>query len=255
MQLILLLFLRYYLWCKNLMLNLSIFFFMILINLIKFLQHLLNWSEVWAILIPLLILLVLKKQQPKYLLPVILYLWIAFFLNLLADSIADFKKYFPDFLQSNNPLYNIHSIIRFTCFSYYFIIVDRTSTVIFKKIVLITMVIFVLINFIFFEHFFNFFMLSGSLLTVEAFLLLIYCLNYYLTQLNIEVENIATGKNFWIVTGLGIYVVVNFFLFLFYVPMIKENPKLASQMWNVHNVAYIIFCTLIAKSFYAPFSN
>jgi hypothetical protein len=117
------------------------------------------------------------------------------------------------------------------------------------------MVIFVLINFIFFEHFFNFLMLSGSLLTVEAFLLLIYCLNYYLTQLNIEVENIATRKNFWIVTGLGVYVVVNFFLFLFYVPMIKENPKLASQMWNIHNVAYIIFCTLIAKSFYAPFSN
>lgn len=228
---------------------------MILIYLIKFFQFVLNWSEVWAILIPLLTLIILKRRQPKYLQPVILYLWVAFFLNLLADSIADFKEYFPAFLQSNNPLYNIHSIARFACLSYYFITIDRSSSVIFKKLILIIMAVFILINFNFFEHFFNFFILSGNLLTVESFLLLIYCLNYYLTQLNVEEENIAMEKNFWVVTGLGIYVVVNFFLFLFYSPMIKENPKLASQMWNVHNVAYIIFCTLIAKSFYAPFSN
>ena len=37
----------------------------------------------------------------------IVYLWIAFFLNLSGNIIADYKKYFPDWLQSNNPLYNL----------------------------------------------------------------------------------------------------------------------------------------------------
>lgn len=115
--------------------------------------------------------------------------------------------------------------------------------------------VFIIINFVFYENFFNYNILSGSLLAVEAYLLLIFCMEYYLSELNDEVENLLSSKNFWIVTGLGIYVVINFFIFLFYVPMIRENQLLAAQMWNVHNVAYLIFCILIAKSFYAPVSN
>jgi hypothetical protein len=80
-------------------------------------------------------------------------------------------------------------------------------------------------------------------------------MDYYLSKLRQEVHKITTGKNYWVVTGLSIYVVVNFFIFLFYVPMIKQNPFLTGRMWDIHNVAYIIFCTLIAKAFYVSNSN
>ncbi len=66
---------------------------------------------------------------------------------------------------------------------------------------------------------------------------------------------ITCDKDLCAVTGLSIYVVASFFVFLFYVPMIKENPELANNMWDVNNVAYIILCIFITKAFYVPASN
>ena len=226
-----------------------------MLSFIKFCQHLLNWSEVWGILIPLFTLLGFKKKQPNLIVPIITYLCLALLMNLLADLIADFKTVFPAFLKSNNPIYNIHSIVRFTCFTIFFTSIKKEPVSTLKKIVIFIMCLFIIINFIFYENFFNYYILSGSLLAVESYLLLILCMEYYLAELNDEVENILSKKNFWIVTGLSIYVAVNFFIFLFYIPMIKENHLLAAQRWNVHNVAYLILCILIAKSFYAPISN
>jgi quinol-cytochrome oxidoreductase complex cytochrome b subunit len=51
------------------------------------------------------------------------------------------------------------------------------------------------------------------------------------------------------------YVVINFFVFLFYVPMIDHNLALAINIWNVHNVAYIIFCLFITRALYATTGN
>ena len=228
---------------------------MIPVSIIKFFQHLLNWSEVWGLLIPLFTLIGFKKKQPNLLIPIIIYLCLGLVMNLLADLIADFKTVFPAVLKSNNPIYNLHSIIRFTCFTIFFITIKKVPVSNLKKVVILIMCLFILINFIFYENFFNYYILSGSLLAIESYFLLIFCMEYYLSELNDDVENISSKKNFWIVTGLSIYVAVNFFIFLFYVPMIKENQLLAAQMWNVHNVAYLILCILIAKSFYAPVSN
>ena len=90
------------------------------------------------------------------------------------------------------------------------------------------------------------------MLSMEAFLLLIYCMLYYLSQLKGEVVGITGTKDFLVVTGLAIYVAANFFVFLFYIPMITENPNVANNMWNVHNIAYILLCTFISKAFYVP---
>lgn len=218
----------------------------------KLFQAILDWSEVWALLIPLAVLLI-RKKQPPVVKPVILYLGAALALNLFADIIADFKKImdFPQWLQSNNPVYNLHSVVRFACFSYFFIAIEQRSFKTIRKLLPLVSAAFVIINFIFFEEFFFQDHLSGNLLSAEAYLLLIYCMLYYLAELKEEDDISASGAKFWIVTGLGLFVVVNFFVFLFYVPMLNENPRMAVEIWNVHNVAYIIFCLFIAKAFYA----
>jgi hypothetical protein len=215
----------------------------------KTVQLILDWSEVWALLIPLFVL-VIKGKQPLILKPVVVYLWAALFFNLMADLIGDFKRYFPAWLQSNNALYNVHSLVRFSCFSYFFISLKQSSSSRLEKLIPFVSILFVFVNFSFFEDFFNPMHLSGDLLAVEAYLLLLYCMLYYLLKLKEEAEVISGGKVFWVVTGLSIYVVVNFFVFLFYLPMIKLNLMLAAKMWNIHNVSYIIFCILIAKAFY-----
>ncbi len=109
---------------------------------------------------------------------------------------------------------------------------------------------FVLVNFIFFEQFFDPDHLSGNLLATEAYLLLIYCLQYYLSELRNDSTGIFGGPDFWIVTGLAIYVVINFFIFLFYLPLLVFDAELSVRMWNFHNIAFIIFCIFITKALY-----
>jgi hypothetical protein len=209
----------------------------------SFLKLLLNWSEVWAPLIPLSFLL-FRRRQPRFLTPVIVYLVIAFFINLTCDIISEFYTYLPGWLQSNTHLYNVHSIIRFICFCYFFIEL--------KKILPVFSLVIIIINFSFVEDFGNPDHLSGNLLAVESYLLLIFCMQYYLAKLRDEADDITSGPDFWVVTGLSIYVVINFFVFLFYVPMLQHDIDLALNIWDVHNIAYILLCIFITKAFYAP---
>ncbi len=215
----------------------------------------LDWSEIWALLIPLF-QLVIKPKQPRYLVPVTGYLCAALLLNISADILAEYNLLHrgADII-SNNPLYNVHSIIRFACFSYFFFLLRQSFYTTIKKIIPIIFCVFLIIDFGFYEDFFFPDHISGNLFSAEAFLLLVYCMLFYLSKLKEEAGSLADGKDFWVVTGLSIYVVANFFVFLFYVPMIKENGHLANNMWDVHNVAYIILCIFITKAFYVPASN
>ena len=213
------------------------------------LDQILNWSEVWAIFIPLLVL-IFRREQPAFLKPVIIYLWFALVINLVGDTIGDFKAYLPGWLHSNNILYNIHSLVRFACFSFFFQMLGKEFRNRFDRIVNLVALLFIILNFTLIEKFNNPNHLSGNLLSTEAYVLLIYCMQYYLLQLKADAGKFAERKDFWVVTGLSIYVVINFFVFLFYVPMLKENPVLADEIWTVHNLAYITLCIFITRAFY-----
>ncbi|MEO6404435.1 MAG: hypothetical protein ABIY51_05685 [Ferruginibacter sp.] len=214
-------------------------------------QTVLDWSEVWALAIPVLAIL-LSKEQPRYLKPVIVYVWFALVVNVLIDGVWIFKSHFPSWLQSNNPFYNIHAVGRFACFCIFFLQLPQNSFRRLKKALIIMSGLFIIINFIFFENFLNPDHLSGNLLAAEAYLLLVYCMQYYLSELRNDDEVIFQGPDFWIVTGLSIYVVTSFFVFLFYLPLLNYDPMLADRMWNFHNIAFIIFCIFITKALYVP---
>jgi len=216
------------------------------------LLKILSWSEVWSLLIPIIVLLK-HRNQPSYLKPIQIYVWVAFVLNIAADIIADFKYkwHLPTVLHSNTVIYNIHSVLRFSCFCAFFIALKQPFFTRLKKLLPIFSLLFIVINFTFFEYFFNPNQLSGTLLTVEAYLLLIFCIFYYLYLLKTEKKSPKREKHFWVVTGLSIYVVINFFIFLFYDSMIHSDPLLARDMWRVHNIAYIVLSFFLAKAFYA----
>ena len=143
--------------------------------MVKILMIALDWSEVWALVIPLLILL-FHRKQPEFLKPVIVYLFLALLLNVIVDTIMVFKSHFPSWLQSNNPFYNIHSIIRFICFSLFFIQLPMGAFSKLRKVLAVLLMVFLGINFCFFENFFNLDHLSGNLFSAEAYVLLVYCM-------------------------------------------------------------------------------
>jgi hypothetical protein len=220
-------------------------------------KEIINWSEVWAILIPLIVL-IWKRNNESYLRPVKIYIIAAFTLNLAIDVIAETKGSWgidaTNFFWNNNVFYNISSIVRLLLFSWFFILLNQRFMHRIKALIPFGFLIFVLINFIFFEKFIpqgddeSF---SSRLLATEAALLLFYCLQYFIyLMLEDRGVTITKEKGFWVITGLTIYVATSFFIFLFYDYLSRVTRDFAVGIWDIHNIAFIIFCLCMAKQFY-----
>ena len=219
----------------------------------KFLHFVSDWSEIWALLIPFGFMLRYKSHH-AYLKPVRLYVIVALILNIAATLLWKFKEdwgFKPgDFWWSNNFIYNIHSIARFLFFTWFFILLKQPFLTTAKKWVPVLFVIFVIVNFAFFEDFFFYQSFSGRLLSLETGVLLLYCLQYYFFTLREEYSEDRRPPSFWGVTGLSIYVVVNFPVFLFYMSFVRQFENFAINIWDVSNMAFVLFCTFLAKAFY-----
>lgn len=221
----------------------------------NFKHFFLDYSEVWALLIPLLVILFKKNYKHPYLKPIRIYLWITLVLNIAIVLISEHKKDLGiekgDFLWSNNFIYNIQSLVRLLSFAWFFVLLKQHFMHRVKKIIPVLFIVFVIINFSFYEDFFPQGSFSSRLLATEAALLLFYCLQYFIF-LMIEENSVklVNQPGFWIVTGLSIYVSVNFFIFLFYSYLSDAIINFAINIWDVHNITFIILCCFIAKQLY-----
>jgi len=218
------------------------------------LREIFDWSESWAPLYPLAMLIINKNKIP-YQRPIKVYVIISLIFNTGALIIWYRNRLnlneFPEYLQSNNFLYNAHSIARLLLFSWFFILLNQRFMHRVKAVLPFLFIILVIINFVFFEDFFNYSMLSSRLLATEAAILLFYCLQYYIYLMIDDKEGaLKSQPGFWIVTGLSIYVAANFFIFLFYTYLLKQNLEVfAVDIWDVHDVVFIILCICIAIDF------
>ena len=207
------------------------------------LNNISDWLEVWALLIPLTILF-FKRKQPAFNKPVIAYLWVALVLNVASDSLWKLRTELSITFQSNNYIYNLHSIIRFFLLSTFFIKLNQPFLPKTKRIIQLVFLIFVIVNFAFFQNFFDYWNLSSRLLSIEAAFLLFYCLQYYIYKMKEDEESKKKHPDFWIVTGLGIYVTINFFIFLLYNELSTRLLYFAIDLWNIHNITYLILTCL-----------
>jgi len=217
--------------------------------MIRLYHSLMDWSEVWALLIPLSIFL-WKRNLNFIMRPVLWYVCIALFLNIVQDIIWKFKDefHFKGIFYNNPFVYNTHSIVRFFMFSIFFLRLQPSRFKSLKIILAVLFLAFIIINFSIYQSFTDF---SSLLFGVETALLLLYCLLYYLTLLQQEdYDSYGRLPEFWVVTGLSIYVVINFPIFLFYRTLTVQFENFAIDIWDVHNLSYIIFCLFLAKAFY-----
>ena len=203
----------------------------------------LDYSEVWATIFPILIWCI-KKPKQDFLVPVKIYLLLAVILNILIDL-----AYFEIFTD-NNFLYNITSIFRLFSFMWFFALFNIPSD---KKIQFALFFIaasLITINFIFIDLFKSF---SSKTFTLEGIMLIIFCVLYFLRKLKSDEISSSFDASLYIVTGLAVYEAVCFPIFLFYDMLIEKTKGYAVDIWNVHNIAYIVFCLFIARAFYGSF--
>jgi hypothetical protein len=225
--------------------------------ILSILRSIFDWSEVWALLIPL-IFVIRCKPKANWQKPVKWYLITALLLNVSLDFVWYVNKYrlfdsYPGHRWNNNIFYNLNSVARLFFFAWFFNSLHQRFVHRIKAIIPYIFLLFLLVNFIFFENFFPFGLkelFSSRLLATESAFLIFYCLQYYIYLIVEEkTTKIALQPGFWIVTGLSIYVAASFFIFLFFDYLNDANSKFAVSIWDVHNIAFIILGISIAMQF------
>jgi hypothetical protein len=231
----------------------------------KIIQDILDWSEVWAPLITLAIFFFLNPKA-KWVKPIFYYLILAIIFGAAQDIIwkrktLDIDWFFKEYLwwwydldpKSGKPVfknlifYTLISFSRLFLFAWFFNFFLPS----FKKIsryILWTVLALMFINFTFLESIKDF---SSSMLSLEAGLLLFYCLKYfYKINMDDEIKSPISLPHYWVVMGLTLYSSVNFMIFLFYKYLTTAYKEYSEEIWNIHNISYIVLCTFIVISFF-----
>ncbi len=211
------------------------------------LDTIINWSEVWSLVIPLLVVLVYRPKGPgvNWL---ISYLLIAFTLNTIATIMVEYYFSMPAWLKNNNILYNLHSLSRVLLLGFYIMAARPSPFAPMLKTILIAYGVFVVFNFSFTE---SPFFISSRLFTAESIILLIFCFSFFFRSMQDESEtNWLKHPAFLVCTGICLYEVTSFFIFLFFYPLVLKNWEFADLTMSIHNVMYVIFCVLLAIALY-----
>jgi hypothetical protein len=217
-----------------------------------FSSFLLDWSEVWALCIPLIVIAIYKPREKK--IQILLWYVVAgLILNLGATLMAEYRHLVPRWARinnmvNNNILYNIHSILRVLLFGWYIITVRDYVLTSVLKLLLVIYVIFIAYNFTFGEEFF---FLSTRLYATESILLLIVCFSYFFRSIQDESQtNWLKHPSFLVCSGISLYEVITFFIFLFFYPLSEKDPKFFIVTMEIYHIAFVILCVLLASAFY-----
>ncbi len=218
----------------------------------KFSELVIIWSEVWAFLIPLIIIL-LHKPKGRYVNLLIIYIISGFILNFCAIFTLVYPERVPSFLMYNNNIfYNIHSFIMVIFLGLYIIRVRPYKYLSLLKTLIWAYILFVLANFIFFERPLIY---STRLFTIGSIILLILCLLYFITSIREESDiNWLKHPSFIICSGISLYHGITFFIFLFLRPMFNSSynndPSFADLMMKITQGTFLLYCILLAIGLY-----
>ena len=217
-----------------------------------FLNIIVDWLEVWALLIPLAVLIVCKPRE-KYIRPLAWYIVSGLLLNLAATLMLEYyylvpKWLYVDGMANNNILYNIHSIIRVLFLSWFIISVRQYQFPAILKIVVGAYLVFIIVDFLFLE---SPFYLGTTLFAGESITLLILCFSYFFSSIRDESEtNWLKHPSFLTCAGVALYEVLTFFVFLFFYPLSDADHSFFTVTMRIYSIAFLLFCILLALTFY-----
>lgn len=211
------------------------------------LDKIISSSEVLALLMPLIVILIHKPGGPGISL-IRYYVFIAFFINLIATLLYLYYYSLPPCLQNNNILYNIHSFIRVVFFGLFIIKIRAFQFPALYRITLVAYLLFCIYNFVFAE---SPLFLSSKLFSAESIILLFFCISYFLRSIREESDtNWLKHPSFLICAGICLYEAVNFFIFLFFYPLYHNDEAFSLITMRIYAITFIILCTLLAIALY-----
>lgn len=214
-----------------------------------FFEELFDWTESWAPLIPISLFL-LYRNQPTHFKPVFVYFIAAFLLNTFANVIWKRGQLGLDLgLENNNSIYNLNSILRFSLLSLFFILLHHRGMRRLKRLLPLLFLAFACFDLFLWEYFFAE-RIANNLHAAEAGFLLLYCLLYYFQTLNSDAIAFKGAPDFWLVTGLCIFVIISFPVYLFYQKIIDNYKTFTVNIWAVQKTGFLIFCIFSSIAFF-----
>lgn len=211
------------------------------------LDKIINWAEVWGLLIPLAVIIYSKPRgrQSRIL---VWYTIIALVLNSIATVMAEFYFSMPLWLRNNNVLYNFHSVLRVLLFSWYIISVRSYK---YKTVMLVFLLAYLLFAVADLAFIGSLFFINSELFAAESIILLLLSINFFFRSMQDESEvNWLKHPAFLVCTGICLYEATSFFIFLFFYPLVEKNWEFGYLTLSIHNVMYVILCIMIALALY-----
>lgn len=212
----------------------------------KILDLILRWSEFWALLIPLTIVIIYRVKK-KETLPLIIYVFIALVLNFFVVLISTVPG-LPHYLKRNSFCYNITAIIKVLLFGWALIQLPLLKDKLLPKILVALYLLWYSFHFGFQVSLLSFSSLAVSLaqLTIIAI-----CSYFLLVMAKDESEIIWTEQpSFLICVSIAFNEAINLFNFLYF-DIIANTDKLFSEiLMRIFSVIFIVFCVFLAIILY-----
>jgi hypothetical protein len=213
----------------------------------KFYYHILNWSEVWPLVIPLAIF-VFYGTTEKALRTIAIYIFLALILGFISTFISTYSYLFPEKWRNNGILYNAIAFLKVVILGKCIINLPQLKKFSYLNKIINTYIILTLTNFIFFQSPLD---LSTHLFSATSIVLLIICLTYFLNAILDDEETTSISDPFFLIcAGISIYEAVNFFIYLFLFHLYLTDKKFSGITIDIFHYSFIISYTLIAVAFY-----
>lgn len=208
-----------------------------------------DWTEAWAPLIAIIAWIVAKPELQRKMVPVIVYFLCAVVLNVCIDYSWKYKEDVPIWMaEDNTVLYNTQSILRCIVFLVFFQLNLKSWYARMNLILGGIYLVFVGVNFLFFENIMNF---SSISTTAESIMLISSCLLYFFMVLSDdEMVHVVKLPGFWFTIGVLLYTTANFAVFLMFTSLVKIDGDFATNLWHVHNAFYFVLCCCTAKAYH-----
>ena len=212
----------------------------------SFYKTLLNWSEVWPLVLALTIYFFFKQRENITI--IVWLLGISLLLHTLATYISLYTYRVPEPYKNNNILYNLVAIIKPVLAGLYMLKLKQLKQYKYLKITFSLFIVFTICNFLFIESIFNF---SSNMVLAESILLLIFTLTFFLdAMIDDEIPLPLSHPAYFFCTAIGLLECINFFIFLFLFPVFNTNHEFALLMMNISSYAFIIYGLIIATGLY-----
>lgn len=130
----------------------------------------------------------------------------------------------------------------------YLLSIESVKPMRFLRYLLYSYFIFLLINFIFFD---NIFYLSTAQHSAESILILIFSISFFLHLIIDDEADYKTVKPaLFFSMGIGLYESINFFIYLFFYPVLNSDYNFATTIYDASQYSFILYWVMTGLAIY-----